>query len=60
MKSKSKLAQDLPIEPSQQKLSRIPRTDLIAASGVPAEVAARVLALPLERRPYSIPSFTAS
>jgi hypothetical protein len=29
----------------------------LAARGVPAEVAARVLALPLERRPYSIASF---
>lgn len=31
---------------------------MLATSGVPADVAARVLALPLERRPYSIASFT--
>lgn len=32
----------------------------LAASGVPAEVAARVLALPLARRSYSITSFLVS
>jgi hypothetical protein len=32
----------------------------VAVSGVPAEVAARVLARPLERRPYSIASFLVS